>query len=147
MKKRDPFPVHPNRSDFPDLETRLRKFVELELNPLLVEYFGPAAERDVVFTFLLSSVGKGGTAYLSTGERDSMISALEETVLNLHAERARGPREPTVVESLAMLTKAAIRVLEVSEEHVSEEEGVKRFQELANVLGWKGSAKPPTGRT
>jgi hypothetical protein len=148
MKKRDPFPYRPNRSDFPDLETRLRKFVDLELKSLLVEYFGPAAERDVVFTFLLSSIGKrGGTAYVSTGSRDEMISALEELLLNMHAERARGPHEPTVVETLAMLTQAAVRVLEVSEEHVSEEEGMKRFQELANLLGWKGSPKPQPGDT
>ena len=144
MKKRDPFPYRQNRSDFPDLEQRLRSFIDV-LRPLLNEHFGAGADQRFVFTFLLSSIGKGGgTAYLSTGQRDEMISALEETVLNLHAERPRGPREPTVVESLAMLTRAAVRVLEVSEEHVSEEEGCQRFTELANVLGWKGS--PPKWR-
>jgi hypothetical protein len=145
VKKRDPFPYRPpNRSDSPDLEKRLAAFVEV-LRPLLHEHFGHGAEQRFVFSFLLSNVGeKGGTAYLSTGERDSMISALEEVLLNMHAERAGGPREPTVVENLAILTKAALRVLEVSEEHISEEEGCRRFTELANVLGWKGS--PPKGR-
>ena len=135
-----------NRSDFPALEKRLRVFVDV-LKPLLKEHFGLAGEADVVFTFLLSTIGKGGgTAYVSNGNRDDMISALEEVVLNLHAERARGPHEPTVVKNLAMITRAALRVLEVSEEHVSEDEGMKRFQELANLLGYTGSVKPPRGR-
>ena len=136
-----------SRSDFPDLEKRLRAFVQV-LKPLLAEHFGSGAEQRFVFTFTLSNIGsEGGTAYMSTGNREDMISALEETVLNMHAERARGPREPTVVETLAILTKAAVRVLEASEEHVSEEEGCRRFTELANVLGWKGSPKPPAGDT
>jgi hypothetical protein len=135
-----------SRSDFPDLEKRLRTFCQV-LKPLLAEHFGSGAEQRFVFTFTLSNIGSGGgTAYLSTGNREDMISALEETVLNMHAERARGPREPTVVEVLAMVTEAAVRVLEVSEEQVSEKEGLRRFTELANLLGWKGSPKPPTGR-
>jgi hypothetical protein len=139
-----------NRSDFSDLEKRLVAFAT-KLKPILkqqlLEHFGPAGEADVVFTMLLSTIGKfGGTAYLSNGNRDEMIAALQEFLLNAHAERAGGPHEPTVVEALTMLTKAAVRVLEISEAHVSEEEGERRLQELANVLGWKGSPKPPVGR-
>jgi hypothetical protein len=134
-----------NRSDFPDLEKRLTDFYQV-LKPLLAEHFGSGAEQRFAFTFTLSNIGSGGgTAYMSTGNREDMISALEETVLNMHAERARGPREPTVVENLVMLTTAAVRVLEISEAHVSEKEGERRLQELANLLGWKGSPKPPAG--
>lgn len=126
------------RSDDPKLEARLRAFVD-RLKPVLLEKlreeFGESP--DVVFTLVLSSVGKvGSTAYLSTGKRDEMIGALSELVMNMWAERQGGPHEPTVIESMSMLVRAAIRVLEVSEEHVSEEEGMKRLSELAALVGY-----------
>ena len=130
------------RSDFPDLEARARRLREL-VGPILHAEIGAGYG----VTILVMNVGRGGgTAYLSNVARDSMISSLEELLLNMHAERAGGPREPTVVEVLHRLTAAAIRVLEVSQDHVSEEEGVRRLSELADLLGWKGTPTPPPGK-
>jgi hypothetical protein len=129
------------RSDFPDLEARAQRLKD-KIRPILQ---AELAEGYGV-TILVSNIGpKGGTAYLSNVERDSMISALAELTMNLYAERQGGPHEPTVVESLYALTRAAIRVLEVSEEHVSEEEGVKRFSELAALVGYKSPAPKARG--
>ena len=123
------------RSEYPDLEARAVKLRDV-LRPILREQLG----EGYGVTILVSNIGpKGGMAYLSNIERDSMISALSELVMNMWAERQGGPHEPTVVETMAMLTRAAIRVLEISEEHVSEEEGLRRFQDLARLVGYPGT--------
>lgn len=110
------------RSDFPGLEARAAKLRD-ELRPILTREAGE---------------GFGVTILV---ERDSMISALEELVLNLRAERAMGDRAPTVVEALQALRSAVLHFLESSEEHVSEAEALRRASRLADLVGYKPPKK------
>jgi hypothetical protein len=125
------------RDDNPELAALAAKLLREKIVPEL-------RGKGTGAMLLLSTFGKGGhTAYASTVDRDSAISALEELVLNMHAERARGPHEPTVAESLALLTRAAVGVLEVGSEDVSEEEGMKRFAVLAELVGYRRKKSGP----
>lgn len=131
-----------NRSGFPHLEAEARRISDA-LKPLLNAY----REKGLAVTIAVAPFGAGGgIAYLSTGERDSMISALEELVTNLKAERRMGARAPTVVDVLKQLRSSVLHMLHFDPATMSDEEGLARVQALADLVGYTGTPRVPGAR-
>jgi len=121
------------RSDHPALEAAAQR-VAGALKPLLAEHLPPGTGM----TLLVFGYGeRGGIAYLSTAERDSMIEALEELVANLKAERAGGPMAPTIVERLHSLERAVRQVLAPGQ---PDAEALARLEHLAALVGVRKEA-------